>query len=95
MSSNVRLQVSQTFIYPTRELITRVVQYIQITAVSNIKTCKGKGKGKVHHRIRREDPEGEQIYNSTLPSTSELYGGWVVNANHRPLYPRKDTVPIV
>ena len=43
-----------------------------------------------------EDPEGEQMYNSTLPSTSGLDGTWVVNAMHRPLYPREsDPVPIV
>ena len=30
---------------------------------------------------------GEQMYSSTLPSTSTLDGGWVVNATPRPLYP--------
>jgi len=32
------------------------------------------GKGKVHPRTGPEGPEGEQMYNSTLPSTSALYG---------------------
>ena len=36
-----------------------------------------------------EGLEGEQIYSSTLPSTSALDGGWVVNATPRPLYPRE------
>ena len=35
------------------------------------------------------------MYSSTLPSTSALDGGWVVNATPRPLYPGKDPVPIV
>jgi len=36
-----------------------------------------KGKGKVHPRTGHEGPEGEQIYSSTLPSTSALdVGGW-------------------
>ena len=46
-------------------------------------------KGKVHPRTGHEGPEEEQIYSSTLPSTSALDGGWVVNATRRPLYPRK------
>ena len=29
------------------------------------------------------------MYSSTLPSTSALDGGWVVNATPRPLYPRE------
>ena len=37
----------------------------------------GKGKGKVHPRTGHEDPEGEQMYSCTLPSTSALDGsGW-------------------
>jgi hypothetical protein len=39
-----------------------------------------KGKGKVHPRTGHEGPEGEERYSSTLPLTSELDGGWVVNA---------------
>jgi hypothetical protein len=34
----------------------------------------GKGKGKVHSRTGHEGPEGEQMYSSTLPSTSALDG---------------------
>ena len=38
---------------------------------------KGKGKGKVLPRTGHEGPEGEQMYSSTLPSTSALDGdGW-------------------
>jgi rRNA maturation protein Nop10 len=34
-----------------------------------------KGKGKVHPRTGHEGPEGEQMYSSTLHSTSKLDGG--------------------
>ena len=34
----------------------------------------GKGKGKVHPRTGHEDPEGEQMYSCTLPSTWALDG---------------------
>jgi len=48
------------------------------------------GKGKVHHRIGQEGPEGEKKYSSTLPLTSTLDGGggWST-----PL-PGKDPVPM-
>ena len=45
----------------------------------------GNVKGKGLH----EDPEREQMYSSTLPSTSALDGGWVLNSTPRPLYPRE------
>jgi hypothetical protein len=45
-----------------------------------------KVKGKGHYRTGHEGPEGEQMYNSTLPSTSALDGGWVVNVTPRQLY---------
>jgi len=35
----------------------------------------GKGKGKDFPRTGHKIPEGEQMYNSTLPSTSALDGG--------------------
>jgi hypothetical protein len=56
---------------------------------------KGKGKGKVLPRIGHEGPEGEQIYSSTLPSTSALDGdGW---STPRPgsFTPGKELLPIV
>ena len=34
-----------------------------------------KGKGKDHPRTGHESPEGDQMYSSTLPSTSAPYGG--------------------
>ena len=43
-------------------------------------------KGKGLPRTGHEGPEGEQMYSSTLPSTSVLRWGWVVNATPRPLY---------
>ena len=57
--------------------------------------CKGKGKGKVLPRTGHEDPEGEQVYSSTLPSTSALDGGgWSMPRPGR-FTPRKDPVLIV
>ena len=54
-----------------------------------------KGKGKALPRTGHEDPEGQQMYSSTLPSTSVLDGGgWSVP---RPgcFAPGKEPVPIV
>ena len=42
---------------------------------------------KAHPITAHEGPELEQMYSFTLPSTSALDGGWVVNATLRPLYP--------
>jgi len=53
------------------------------------------GKDKVHPRTGHEGPEGVQMYSSTLPQTSALDGGWVVNPTPRTLYLREDPVPIV
>ena len=36
-----------------------------------------------------EGSEGEQMYSSTLPSTSALDAGWVVSTTPRLLYPRE------
>jgi hypothetical protein len=49
--------------------------------------CKGKGLPRTGHEV----PEEEQMYSSTLPSTSALDGGWVLNATPRPLYPPRKT----
>jgi hypothetical protein len=48
---------------------------------------------KDHPRTGHEDPEGEQMYSSTLPSTSAGVGG----QHHAPaaLPPRKDSVHTV
>ena len=52
----------------------------------------GKGKGKVHPKT---GPEGEQMYSSTLPSTSALdRGGWSTPPSGH-FTPRKDSVPNV
>ena len=53
------------------------------------------GKGKGHPRTGHEGPEEEQMYSSTLPSTSALDG--VGGLRHAPaaLPPSKDPVPIV
>ena len=41
-------------------------------------------------------PEGVQRYNSTLPLTAALEGGWVVSSKPRPhVTPGKETVPIL
>ena len=36
--------------------------------------CTSKGKGTVHPRTGHNDPEGEQMYSSTLPLISALDG---------------------
>ena len=56
--------------------------------VKNEWSCTTKGKGKVHPRTGHKGPEGEKMYSCTLPSTSALDGGRVVNATPRLLYPR-------
>ena len=54
-----------------------------------------KDNGKVLHRTGHEGPEGEQIYSSTLPSTSALDGGgWSAPRPGR-FTLGKDPVPIV
>ena len=54
---------------------------------------KGKGKGKVHPITGHKAPEGEQMYSSTLPSTSVLDG--MGGQRHAPaaLPPRKTQYP--
>ena len=53
------------------------------------------GKGKVLPRTGHEGPEGEQMYSSILPLTSELdVGGWSTSRPGR-FTPGKDPVPIV
>ena len=54
-----------------------------------------KGKGKVHPRTGHEGPEGEQMYSSTLPSTSALDGGGWSTPQPGRFTPGKDPVPIV
>ena len=46
---------------------------------------------KIKVKVNHEGPEGEQMYVSTLPSTSALDWVWVVNATPRSLYPREKT----
>ena len=53
------------------------------------------GKGKVRPRTGHEDPEGEQTYSSTLPSTSALDGGGWSRPRPGRFNPGKDPVPIV
>ena len=49
----------------------------------------------VHPRTRHEGPEEEQMYSSTLPSTSALDGdGWSAPGTGR-FTPGKDPVPTV
>ena len=69
---------------------TNFVSFIQF-----ILSFKGKGKGKVHPRTGHGGPEGEQMYSSTLPSTSALdEGAWSTPRPGR-FTPGKDPVPIV
>ena len=68
---------------------------VQVT-ISGIKSCCViKGKGKVHPITGHEGPEGEQMYSSTLPSTSVLDGGrWSAPRPGR-FTPGKHPVPTV
>ena len=52
-----------------------------------------KGKGKVHPRTAHEGPEGEQMYSSTLPSTSVLDGGGCSTTRPGRFTPGKAPVP--
>ena len=55
----------------------------------------GKGKGKVLPREGHEGPEGEQMYTSTLPSTSALDGGGRSTPRPGRFTTGKEPVPIV
>ena len=55
----------------------------------------GKGKAKVLPRTGHEGPEWEQMYSSTLPSTSALDGGECSTPRPGRFNPGKDPVPIV
>ena len=63
-----------------------LLRYSKVNSGATVlSTGKGKGRSVTGH----EGPEGEQMYSATLPSTSALVGGWVVNATPRPLYPQE------
>ena len=65
-------------------LIPVTIPTVLFRLSSWIRTDKGEGQP----RTGQEGPDGEQIYSSTLPSTSALGGVWVVDATPRPLYPQ-------
>jgi hypothetical protein len=46
-------------------------------------------------RRGHEGPEEEQMYSSTISSTSALDGGWVVNATSLPLYPPRERLTVL
>jgi hypothetical protein len=50
---------------------------------------------KVHPRTGHEGPEGNQMYSSTLPSTSALDGGGWSTPRPGRFTPGKEPVPIV
>ena len=54
-----------------------------------------KGEGKFLPRTGHGGPEGEQMYSSTLPSTSALDGGGWSTPRPGRFTPGKDPVPIV
>ena len=58
-------------------------------------TSNGKGKGTVHSRTGHEGPEVEQMYSSTLPSTSALDGGGWSTPRPGRFTPGNDPVPTV
>ena len=51
-------------------------------------------QGKVHSRRGHEGPEGEQMYSSTLPSTSALDGGGWSTPRPGHFTPGKEPIPI-
>ena len=56
----------------------------------------GKGKGKIHPITGRKGQDGEQMYSSTLPLTSALFGdGWSAPRPGRFIPGGKDPVPTV
>ena len=55
----------------------------------------GMMESKVLPRTAHEGPEGEQMYSSTLPSTSVLDGGGWSTPRPGRFTPGKDSVPIV
>jgi len=63
-------------------------QYNQIIYNSKV-------KGKDHPRTVHEGPEGEEMYNSTLPLTSVLGGDEWSTQRSGHFTPGKDPVPIV
>ena len=64
------------------------------TACTNERGAGSEGKGKAHPRTRHEDPEGKQMYSSTLSLVSALDG--VVGQRHAPaaLPPGKTRYPL-
>ena len=61
--------------------LSRILRFVDtldkcVRTKADIQLCLfGKGKGKVLPRTGHEDPKGEQMYSSTLPSTSAIEGG--------------------
>ena len=86
------LMLAFTFIF--YRLLFSVVSHFILMCVSQLwpvfRMCV-RSKGKGLPRTGHEDPEGEQMYNSTLPSTSALVGcGWWTPLPGR-FTPRKET----
>ena len=82
MSKRVQVQIEKLLIHYEVERIWKWLW------------CIG-GKGKGQPRTRREGPEGEWRYRSTLSLTSVLvWGGWSTPRAGR-FTPRKDSVPIL
>ena len=67
--------------YTKLKFLNVLLRYLQVND--------DKGKGKVRPRTDNEGPEREQMYSSTVSSTSALDGGWVVSTTPRPLYHRE------
>jgi len=77
----------------------RVPEFINVIVLQNtvltVHTVSKVIKGKVHPRTGHESPKGEQIYNSTRPSTSALDRGGRSTPRPGRFTPEKDSVPIV
>ena len=81
---------------------TLVISYVTLSFRNTVKvpedrprTSTARFHTKVNPRTGQEGPEGEQLYSSTVPSTSAIdWDGWWTTRSGR-LAPGKDPVPIV
>jgi hypothetical protein len=83
-----RIRMQRNDVYGIKEM-TKLCGVAVTAQVYLSGKCEGKGKG--HPRTGNEGPEGEQMYSSTLPSTSALDGGRWSAPRPRPLYPPRKT----
>ena len=83
------------FIAPPLPFMWTFICFINVITMVTLTAVNTETKGKVHPRKGHEGPEWEQMYSSTLPSTSVLdVGGWSTPLPGR-FTPGKDPVHII